>query len=111
MTTKNNFYSNSYAIFKVCKTPKREPDFISESGSMYWYGSNKKGEYVIRLSNHWSAINNNIGCKSISSCWFNIIGQFDASTSDSVLNGRYVRKRNNQTITGKAYFSDFRRRE
>lgn len=44
---------NTKAVFKGCKTPKRKPDYISESGSKYWLRWSLKGRYVIRLSNHW----------------------------------------------------------
>ena len=53
MITFDNFYIKTYACYKGCKTPKRQPDFTSDSGSKYWYGQNKNGDYVIRRSNHW----------------------------------------------------------
>lgn len=38
----NNFHINTSVIFKGCKKPTRNPDFISDSGSCYWYGKIKK---------------------------------------------------------------------
>ena len=54
MFTFENFFLNTQVVFKKCKTPKREPNFVSKSGSSYWYGTDKKGSYVIRKSDHWS---------------------------------------------------------
>ena len=50
MRTKDNYYTSTYAKFVECATPRRKPDYISSSGSKYWY--NKTG--VIRKSDHWS---------------------------------------------------------
>ena len=56
MICQKNFYENTTAVFKGCKIPKREPDYISynrfsgEVSSRYWY--TKSG--VIRASDHWS---------------------------------------------------------
>lgn len=52
MYNEYNFFRATKATFKGCKEPKREPDYVSNSGSEYWY--TPKG--VIRSSNHWSAI-------------------------------------------------------
>lgn len=52
---KNNFFENTYAIFKTVKSrPDKKPDFVSESkygvlSSEYWYTS----DGVIRGSDHW----------------------------------------------------------
>jgi len=54
----DNYFNNSYGIFKGCKAPNRTPDFVSPSGSKYWYGSDKNGAFVIRKSNHWSKLGN-----------------------------------------------------
>ena len=50
MRTKDNYYTSTYAKFVECATPRRKPDYISSSGSRYWY--TKTG--VIRKSDHWS---------------------------------------------------------
>ena len=50
MRTKDNYYTSTYAKFVECATPRRKPDYISSSGSKYWY--TKPG--VIRKSDHWS---------------------------------------------------------
>lgn len=47
---KNNYYTSTYAKFVECATPRRKPDYISSSGSRYWYTRNG----VIRKSDHWS---------------------------------------------------------
>lgn len=47
---KGNFFVATEAKFKECKTPNRTPDYVSESGSEYWY--TRRG--VIRRSNHWN---------------------------------------------------------
>lgn len=54
---KTNYYTLTKANFEECKTPKRKPDYVSNSGSEYWY--TLRG--VIRRSNHW-----NYGVKSCS---------------------------------------------
>jgi len=41
--------------------------------SEYWYGSDKKGAYVIRLSGHWSNQNKKIECKKIASYKWSLI--------------------------------------
>ncbi len=45
----DNFFENTIVIFEECDGPKRKPDFVSGSGSCYWY--TKKG--VTRGSDHW----------------------------------------------------------
>jgi len=53
--TFDNFYKGTNADFKeIMKAgvPKRKPDFISDSGSKYWFTSNS----VIRQSDHWGAL-------------------------------------------------------
>ena len=50
IVTWNDFHNGTCAIFTRCERPEREPDFTSESGSVYW----DTGEGVIRGSDHWS---------------------------------------------------------
>lgn len=45
----NNFFELTAAVFDVCETPDREPDYVSGSGSAYWY----ENDGVIRRSDHW----------------------------------------------------------
>lgn len=59
---KENFCKDTWAIFNSARRPKRDPDYISESGSLYWY--TQKGVY--RCSNHWV----NIILKSEESIYF-----------------------------------------
>ena len=44
-----NFFENTLVRFEECDKPDREPDYVSDSGSCYWYL--KDG--VIRRSDHW----------------------------------------------------------
>jgi hypothetical protein len=49
---KDNFYKNTFANFNEISEnviPDREPNFISDWNSKYWY----EGDYVIRQSDHW----------------------------------------------------------
>lgn len=45
----NTFHLGTKANFVSCEAPDRAPDFVSKSGSEYWY--TKDG--VIRRSDHW----------------------------------------------------------
>jgi hypothetical protein len=54
--TFGNYYIHTRATFRGCKKPKSKPDYVSRSGSLYWYGKNMKGEYVIRYSDHWTNV-------------------------------------------------------
>lgn len=107
--TISNFNNNSFTTFKECKTPNRHPDFISLSGSRYWYGSNKNGQYVIRQSDHWG---------KVSSCVWKLFSPYKVNNlSGSAI--KILKKECNQTITslgqiksgtfrtGKAYISSF----
>jgi hypothetical protein len=103
--TINNYFTQTKASFRACKKPLRKPDYQSKSGSQYWYGSNSKGQYVIRESDHWicrTLFNDgkkkkrfiDRECKSIASCQWRI----KCKKADN-----YV------PICGKAYLSDFRK--
>lgn len=46
-----NFFVDTAANFKRAAVPAREPDYVSGSGSAYWYSA----EGVIRVSDHWGA--------------------------------------------------------
>lgn len=104
---KHNYFLETYAVFKGCKPPLRDPDYVSPSGSEYWYGTNRKGEYVIRYSDHWCAKHNPSSysalswsqCRRVASCrWF-----LRASDRHTVnLSCR-------EWFAGKAYFSRFKR--
>lgn len=100
-----NFFISTKATFKACKTPKRKPDFESESGSRYWYGENKQGKYVIRESDHWSKTvchkRSVDGCGNIASCKWNI---FIPKHSKDVF---FRRMRETSIVSGKCYLSDF----
>lgn len=49
--TSENFFLETFANFTKTKVPKTQPDFTSNSGSMYWYTD----EGVIRASDHWKS--------------------------------------------------------
>ena len=44
-----NFFDYTAVMFTETDKPEREPDFVSGSGSTYWYTD----EGVIRMSDHW----------------------------------------------------------
>lgn len=95
-----NYFNSSYGIFKGCKAPNRNLDFVSPSGSKYWYGSDKKGAFVIRKSNHWSKLGNkkykHVQIKAnISSCYW-VLNLAD----NTPIKHEYA---------GKCYFADFKR--
>ena len=55
----DNFFLSTIATFNNCTIPEGKPDFISPSGSEYYYSENE----VIRVSDHWGS--------SIASCsWY-----------------------------------------
>lgn len=59
----DDFFNDTVACFEPFEIPECEPDFVSDSGSKYWYGEDEDGDYVVRLSDHWG--------KRIASCsWF-----------------------------------------
>ena len=111
MFTFENFFIETYGKWKACKTPTREPDYVSYrrrstsvssevfeifkerpdykfascdedwefgsrymnlASSVYWYGENKRGKYVIRLSDHWSNRNKRPDCGRIASCYWDL---------------------------------------
>lgn len=58
--TKNNFMNGTVALFIKTEKPNCKPDYISNSGSEYWY--TEKGVY--RSSNHWD---------EIGTCYWNLV--------------------------------------
>jgi len=105
---KDNFYLCSKARFKGCKRPKRKPDFTSYNrrgivSSEYWYGEDKKGEYVIRSSDHWSNSNDKVifSCEKIASCYWWLVtnGKSFLPASESGSGSVF--------FSGKAYFTAF----
>lgn len=47
---KSNFFEKTFGVFIDIDAPDREPDYISETGSKYWY--TQYGVY--RESDHWN---------------------------------------------------------
>jgi len=68
---KDNFFENTYGVFKQVQLKKYDitflgnPDFISTSGSKYWY----KGNKLYRYANHWDYV---------ASCMWKIKGHYNA---------------------------------
>ena len=49
--TEENFFTSTVATFTPTEKPKRPPDYISGSGSQYWYTE----DGVTRYSDHWGS--------------------------------------------------------
>ena len=113
--TFDNYYNGTIATFKGCKTPKRKPDYISHSGSRYWYIEDKNGEYVIRESDHWCTykkFNNKKKfpwTKNIASCYWRL----KTNSKDAVIwlsPKHYVRhfgRYETHPVSGKCYIKNF----
>lgn len=84
--TFENFHMSTWALFQPCKTPDREPDFISPSLSCYW----DEGDAVLRASNHWAGHN---GCSEVASCIWMLDG-------DEIIPGEFA--------TGICRYDDFK---
>ncbi|MBQ6862283.1 MAG: hypothetical protein IJN98_06710 [Alistipes sp.] len=54
--TYDNFYESTEAVFTQVERPDRPADYVSRSGSEYWYGNDERGDYVIRGADHWSDV-------------------------------------------------------
>ena len=50
--TVDDFHKNTKTIFEICETPNIEPDYISDSGSKYWYTDSG----VFREADHWGDV-------------------------------------------------------
>lgn len=85
----HNFFSGTAADFTSVERPNREPDYVSDSGSEYWYSA----DGVVRGSNHW-------GTGIASTDWF--LDGVDASSYDRTAKGNGREK-----SYGKAKWSDF----
>ena len=81
----HNYFMGTAADFKSVQRPDREPDYVSYSGSEYWYSE----DGVVRGSNHW-------GTGIASTDWF--LDGSDVSSYDS---------RNRDVRYGKAKWTDF----
>ena len=98
--TFSNYFNHTCATFKACKVPRRDCDYKSNSCSKYWYGENKKGKYVIRLSGHWIRNNHESrACEKIASCQWQIVGR---STRVNEENCAF-----NVKMSGKCYLNSF----
>ena len=115
---KEDFAKSTAGVFVYTKVPNRKPDFISKSGSKYWFGKDAKGEYVIRQSSHWSEItpshsirvgdsvfyNGNCRCGFVRTCcWILHIPKFIGSCSTEKEYAQIFIRAN----CGKIYFADF----
>lgn len=63
MIDSKSYFKSTKANFTSCDRPDREPDYVSASGSAYWYGD----EGVVRSSDHWG--------KGIASCDWHLDGE------------------------------------
>lgn len=71
----DNFHLDTFADFKKIKAseiPKKEPDFVSKSGSKYWHSNDS----VIRQSNHWG--------RTIGSCNWLLNSSFHKGLSQGI---------------------------
>lgn len=104
--TYENFYLRTRGTFVECDLPEVEPSYIStptvlgHTGSKYWYGSDSKGDYIIRCANHWCKYVNNcegnavilIQCKKIVKCKWNYQFNNITTVENIVVNGHYTGK-------------------
>ena len=125
MITINNYFSGTIATFKGCKTPKREPNYISYLkdygevtdivSSRYWYGEDKNGQYVIRESDHWCTYKKFSNkkrfpwTKNIASCYWRL----KTNNKNAVVwlsPKHYVRtfgRHETRPVSGKCYIKNF----
>ena len=108
----SNYFLSTKVVFKGCKIPKRNPDYISidkkfnDISSKYWYGEDTNGKYVIRQSNHWVNIcdfenNKYKQCERIATCLWSL--KTNKKNTDFLGNLEYLTSKN----AGKAYLSKF----
>lgn len=76
----SNFYLGTVADWGRCELPERLPDYVSFSGSAYWFDR----YHVKRMSDHWG---------SVASCYW-------------LLEGNRVQK---LLLCGECPFSEFRK--
>lgn len=118
MITFENYFINTKTTYKLCKTPKREPSFISldrygRVSSRYWYGEDSKGKFVIRESNHWMKIipknkerHHWKQCRTISTCHWNLYGdKIPYEIHPGIWDESIVIIR--ESVSGKAYLKNF----
>ena len=74
---KNNFYDDTFAEFYPCNAPELDPDYVSDSGSMYWYYP----EGVVRGADHWGS--------DIGDCTWRMLGDEHDSSWDDPNGVRY----------------------
>lgn len=66
--TSRNYYMGTEATFEPCERPSREADYVSDSGSAYWYSE----DGVVRESDHWG--------REVASCnWY--LGEADGAAA------------------------------
>ena len=93
---KDNFFLASTANFVKVDLPSRAPDFISDSGSAYYYTCSG----VVRVSNHWD---------SVATCTWTLDGEVTKKRF-SRKTGRYeVVKAQKSTRAGFCAWTDFTR--
>jgi len=85
----NDFFIETEANFTICNEPERKPDFVSNTGSSYFYS--KDG--VVRKSNHWLGV---ASCKWI----------LDGSDENKL---NYAVDKRTEFVCGFCKWSDFKR--
>ena len=99
MINQDNFFQKTFASFTACETPQEHPHYISldkkgKVSSCYWYGTDDKGDYVIRNSHQLIVVfpqqnEFNKEVVFIRACWLDLSSESEFSDS------------------GKCYFSAF----
>jgi len=81
------FHLNTFANYQKIKAkdiPDKKPDFVSRSGSKYWYVKDKKA--VIRQSDHWG--------RTIATCNWLIDGMAHKGTTQGICKLSYFKPEN-----------------
>ena len=49
---RDNFHIKTFGIFSRCRTPATKPDFVSNTGSKYWFVDDD--QTLVRQAHHWT---------------------------------------------------------
>lgn len=113
MVSYDDFFISTRALFVSCEKPDEEPFYISPvSKSEYYKGSDDKGEYVIRNSNHWIQEGTDFEKpKSENACFWEIDIPYDKKVDKNLkeISPSYSTEEDLDFISGKCYLKDFKR--